>query len=360
MLEETRTDTALTLTAQSLMAPAHWSPTLIPGAKSATYSSALSGYVTLYPTALPPGLYSLRAFTYGYVQHQTVMAAAAGGQIADIGINLVVGVNITIDLIFKHEHVITPTIANMSTRIRLFDDSGNLVAEWMSSEGVYVPFDQYATAADGTNQTPFGNLQPVVPTPHPLNTYDYVPGGVTQLHILMAGLPQVPASGQQNGPYLYLTKGTYFTDPVTGYFAIGGGTNPGPNWNTAGFRPNMGILGSPAYKGTWTVEADFVNWYDNNTGTSPNYFPTVNGLLNGESYHLIIGTSAKSGVSLTEDLATGTSGIGHSMVTNHLGPSPEQTVWQISNVNQGSEASGIYEVDIVDAARSKLNALSAE
>jgi hypothetical protein len=293
----------------------------------------------------------LRAFTYGYVQTQSFTAAANLGQTADVRINLIVGVNITIDLIFEHEHIIRPTSANMSARVRLFDDSGDLVAEWMSSEGVYLPIDRYARAADGMNQTPFGNLQPVVPTPRPLNTYNYLPGGVTQLHVLLAGLPVVPASGQQNGPNLYLTKGTYFTDPITGYFAVGGFTNPGVNWNAAGFHPNMGILGSPDYGGRWTAEADFVNWYVSNDSGLSEYFPPVNGLLLGESFHIVIGSSAKSGLSLTDDLATGPAGVDHSMTANHLGPYPQQPIWQIGNVNEGGEASGIYDVDLVDPAR---------
>jgi len=342
---------ALTVTAKSLIAPAHWSATLLPGAKSATYHPAFSGYTALYPSALPSDDYSFRAFTYGYVQTQSFTAAANLGQTADVRINLIVGVNITVDLIFEHEHIVTPTNANMSARVRLFDDSEDLVAEWMSSEGVYLPANQYARAADGTNQTPFGNLQPDVPTPLALNTYNYVPGGITQLHVILAGLPVVPASGEQNGPYLYLTKGTFFTDPVTGYFAVGGFTSPGADWNAAGFRPNMGILGAPDYTGRWMVEVDFVNWYVSNASGLPEYFPPVSGLLLGESFHIVVGSSAKSGLSLTQDLATGSAGVDHSMAANHLGPYPQQPIWQISNINEGGEASGIYCVDLVDPTR---------
>src|SRR5208337_4242977 len=127
--------------------------------------------------------------------------------------NLVIGVNVTLDILFKKEHIITPTSNNMSARVRLFDDSGSLVAEWMSSEGTYAPPNNQpfptpngvaangrAVAADGTDQFPFGPLHPTVPVPKPLNTYNYLPGGITLLHVLMAGLPQVPPSGTDAGP----------------------------------------------------------------------------------------------------------------------------------------------------------------
>ena len=65
-------------------------------------------------------------------------------------LNLIIGVNVTLDVLFKKEHIITPTDGNMSARVRLFDDSGNLVAEWMSSEGTYVTGNGFARAADGT------------------------------------------------------------------------------------------------------------------------------------------------------------------------------------------------------------------
>ena len=84
---------------------------------------------------------------------------AAPGQVADIKINLIIGVNVSLQILFKKENIITPTTANMSARVRLFDDSGNLVAEWMSSEGTYTsPGNGFATAADGRTQYPFGNL----------------------------------------------------------------------------------------------------------------------------------------------------------------------------------------------------------
>jgi hypothetical protein len=297
-------------------------------------------------------------------------------------INLMIGVNVTLDILFKKEHIISATSANMSARVRLFDDSGNLVAEWMSSEGTYVPASGFARAADGTDTYPFGPLHPIIPvsgpitgpTPLPINTYNYLPGGVTLLHVLMAGLPAVPPGGQDHGatrygppPLNYVSKFYYFGDPTiptassTRDFEIQFMNSPG----SAGFAPafgyfpNIGILGAPDYKGGWTAEIDFVNWYVNNTistyiptgGTQQygsQYYPPVVGLLMGESYHVIPGTTAKSGISLTEDyvLSAVPRGRGHTLAPNHLGPYSQEGVWQISNAPNSGEASAIYEVDV--------------
>jgi len=352
------------------------------------------------PTAFGPGQYDLRGYTYGYIQDQDFSAYADLTQTADIRINLVIGVNVTLDILFKKEHVITPTAANMSGRVRLFDDSGNLVAEWMSSEGVYltpnncalpsncivngVTQNGRAVAANGQNQFPFGPLHALIA---PSNEYNFIPGGITLLHVEMAGLPQVPASGTDSPDGNNGHTGEYFGDPVIPVttrqcsFEVDCYKNPGPSWNAPGWFPNTGISGYPDYQGGWTAEVDFVNWYGNNSGTQqsggsegPNsnippqsssclttgatppyigppscfaqYYPPVQGLLLGESYHIIPGTTAVSGISLTEDLALGPWGVGHSMAPNHLGPYSQEGVWQISGTHLSGEASGIFEVDL--------------
>jgi hypothetical protein len=66
----------------------------------------------------------------------------------------------------------------------------------------------------------------------------------------------------------------------------------------------------------------------------------------GESYHVIPGTTAKSGISLTEDAALNTIFLGHSMAVNHLGPYSQQGIWQISGTHNSGEASGVFEVDL--------------
>jgi hypothetical protein len=306
-------------------------------------------------------------------------------------INLVIGVNITLDILFKKEHVITATPTNMSARIRLFNDQGQLVGEWMSSNGVYVPRSGNARASDGTAQYPFGPLHAVVPQPSALNEYNFVPGGTTLLHATIAGLPQVPAVGY-DAP-LGAPVGAYSGDPIfTPVFCefdlvcYASGFSPsklGPPPTTAPNNPgkypqypypNTGILGAPDYQGGWTAEVDFVNWYGNNTNSPQassaglqsrsatnafgQYYTPVPGLLMGESYHIIPGTTARMGVSLTEDAAvSGLDGMRckglcnllagpHGTTANHLGPYSQQGAWQISNAHLSGEASGIFEVDL--------------
>jgi hypothetical protein len=360
-----------------LFGPAHWSPTTLPD--GGTYSQAVTGYLPLYPSAIPSGQYNLRGYTYGYIQDQTFSAYAQATQVADIRINLVIGVNVTLDILFKKESVISPTDENMSARVRLFDDSGNLVAEWMSSEGTYATGNGFARAADGTDQYPFGPLHPAIPVPQPLNTYNYLPGGVTLLHVLMAGIPQVPAAGTDAGVISpFAPQQAYFNDPLFATticgFEINCYTSPGTGLGVGvpGYFPNSGISAAPDYTGGWTAEADFVPLYANNTSTMelasgggqlgvlpagctlttptctvfPQYYPPVNGLLMGESYHIIPGTTATSGISLTEDTALQPELIGHSLAANHLGPYSQEGVWQIAGSHNSGEASGIFEVDL--------------
>jgi hypothetical protein len=66
----------------------------------------------------------------------------------------------------------------------------------------------------------------------------------------------------------------------------------------------------------------------------------------GESYHIIPGTTATSGISLTEDMALSSTFAGHSMAANHLGPYSQEGVWQIAGTHNSGEASGIFEVDL--------------
>jgi len=354
-------------TRTQLFAPAHWSPTILPD--GGTYEQAVTGYLPLYPSAIPSGQYNLRGYTYGYIQDKEFSVYAEPTQVADMKVNLEIGVNVSLDILFKKESIITPTDANMSARVRLFDDTGNLVAEWMSSEGTYVTGTGFARAADGTDQYPFGPLHPAIPVPKPLNTYNYVPGGVTLLHVLMAGIPQVPASGTDDGVISrHVPQAVYFNDPLFATticgFEVDCYTSPGTGLGVGvpGYFPNTGILAAPDYTGGWTAEVDFVNWYANNTGsmelasggvqaptqgsTFAQYYPPVNGLLMGESYHIIPGTTATSGISLTEDTALKPELVGHSLAPNHLGPYSQEGVWQIAGTHNSGEASAVFEVDL--------------
>jgi hypothetical protein len=339
----------------------------------------------VWPLHFNEGQYNLAAYTYGYIQDQQFTAYAQNGQVADIRVNLIIGVNLTVDILFKKEGIITGTQFNMSARVRFFNDQSQLVAEWMSSEGVYVTNSTTASAYEaiaangalpigGSGFTspsdplyPFTDQAGLQNPSSGLQAYNYVPGNTTLLHVLTAGLPQQPPAGK-------FLSNEYFSDPLQG----GGGTFGDCDFNLYCFPaayaqypfPYTGITGSPDYTGGWTAEVDFVPWYANNTGTQaflgqsgttsvvgtgpyPAYYPPVQGLLMGESYHIIPGTTATSGISLTEDMATntyvsppGSSFVGHSMVANHLGPYSQQGVWQLDNAHLSGEASGIFEVDL--------------
>jgi hypothetical protein len=344
--------------------------------------SMFNSLYTTWPLHFNEGEYNLAAYTYGYVQDKDFTAYAQNGQTADMKINLIIGVNVTLDVLFKKESIITPTDENMSARVRLFNDQGQLVSEWMSSEGVYPGFGStspfgvgtgHVTAANGVlGSYPDSNavgsgvapLYPFInqggsPYQQPasgLNAYNYVPANTTLLHVQMAGLPQQVPIGSD-------ITGVYFSDPIaTGQgacdFELDCYTAP---YATYPF-PYTGIEGAPDYTGGWTAEVDFVPWYSANAGTPEmasgtsqvftsgtttyaQYYPPVNGLLMGESYHIIPGTTATSGISLTEDMALSSMFVGHSMAPNHLGPYSQEGVWQIAGTHNSGEASAIFEVD---------------
>jgi hypothetical protein len=66
----------------------------------------------------------------------------------------------------------------------------------------------------------------------------------------------------------------------------------------------------------------------------------------GESYHVIPGAAAVSGISLTEDMARSGLFLGHSLLSNHLGPYSQEGVWQIAGAHNSGEASAVDEVDL--------------
>ena len=304
------------------------------------------------PTYFLPGLYQFSGTTYGYIQDQVFSAYTTWGQLADVRINLVIGVNVSLSILFKKESIITPTNMNMSTRVRLFDDSGKLVGDFLSSAGVYSENNTAglvsgrAAAADGELYvTPTGGPFPDTKDfsaigksgfdalPATGKYTNYLPGGVTLFHVTIAGREMVRNNFEGDSG---------MCDPVFGCGDVGevGGLMPSGTYNA-------GIPGASDYTGGWTAEVDFVPWYANNTGspsTTPSYYPPVNGLLMGESFHIIPGTTATSGISLTEDGAL--SILKSSMAPNHLGPYSQEGVWQIAGTHNSGEASAIFEVDL--------------
>ena len=301
--------------------------------------ASLWPYFGILPYAFQPGRYDLRAFTYGYIQTGDPNVFVQAGSVADISINLVVGVNVSLDILFKKEQIITGTPSNMSARVRLYNQAGYLVATWMSSEGVYVTGNGLARAADGTTAFPFTARYFQTVPGSGLQAYNFVPGGTTLLHVLLAGLPQQPPISGYYGDPIFTPYSCGFAITCFGSYGrwqpIGQTTSP---------FAEIGIAGAPDYEGGWTAEVDFVNWYPNNTGAEPAYYPPVLGLLMGESFHMIAGTTASSGVSLTDDSALQL--LRHSMIPNHLGPYSQEGVWQIAGAHNSGEASAIFEVDL--------------
>jgi hypothetical protein len=215
----------------------------------------------------------------------------------------------------------------------------------------------------------------------------------------MAGLPQQIPLGSD-------IVGVYFGDPVFTPGSCDFELDCYPANYAQYPYPYTGIAGAPDYTGGWTAEVDFVPWYTNNTiatlggpptdiitgvpatlgradvtsgpltvplGFQPaapttrfrpqapvgligclangkncggQYYPPVIGLLEGESYHYIPGTTATSGLSLTEDAALSSTFLGHSMAPNLLGPYSQEGVWQIAGTHNSGEASAIFEVDL--------------
>ncbi|MGO9643109.1 MAG: hypothetical protein ACLPY5_00010 [Candidatus Bathyarchaeia archaeon] len=295
------------------------------------------------PTAFASGIYEFRAWTYGYIQSESSVVSAEQGQVADISIQLIIGINVNIQIGFTKENIITPTDTILSVRLRLFDESGRLVGEWMSSEGVYSAGIGVAQAADGTNGFDFGAGNG---NESSTQTTNHLPSGTTQLNVLMAGLPQVPPRGRLTPDNTLL----YYGDPV-----FTGGANSERKIGGNDFEVdelafpyflNTGIAGAPYYAGGWSAELDTVNWYASTSSNTPNYFPPVAGILLGESYHIIPGTTAVSGVSFTEDGALSGLFVGHTMSINHFGPDSQQGVWLLNGGQSSGEVSGIFQVNL--------------
>jgi hypothetical protein len=101
-----------------------------------------------------------------------------------------------------------------------------------------------------------------------------------------------------------------------------------------------GILGATAdggYAGPWSVEVDCWNEYpkpQKGPGIAPptaNWYPPVEGLLEGDSFHLI---PAGEGVS--------NGYVGNTLSPNGLGPYAQNAEWPLPNSRIGTEVSGIY------------------
>jgi len=219
--------------------------------------------------AIYPGTYALNGWTYGYVQPNVVALGDLGdvivgvpwlGQIADINLKLINGVNLTLTVLFKTEKIITGTPYNMSVRFRVFDGEDRLVAAttlFTSDAGILLRSSNVGFFANGkkiTNQA--------------------LPSGTTLL-----------TYNDLAGTYSYVDTGS----PTSGIRSA------------TLFSADHGIWGSGSYAGSyagsWTVMVDFVNWYRPSLA-----YPPPPALLQGESPYFLpynhLGPYAQSGFTL--------------------------------------------------------------
>ena len=242
--------------------------------------------------AIYPGVYALNSWTYGYVQDNVANLGDLGnvlvsvpwlGSIADTHLQLIIGVNLTIRMVFKTENIFSGVPFNSSIRIRVFDDGDTIIAATtlFSDAGTLNPASSAGLFADGIKL-----LQRPVPA-----------GTRTLQYTDLAGLFSYvePSSGPTNlGISAGVRSATLFS----------------PDHGIWGYSDHPG-----AYGGGWTVMVDFVNW-----STLTSNYPPVRGLLQGESPYFF--------------------------PYNHLGPFRQATLTKISNAPQGGEASAVFELDL--------------
>ena len=216
--------------------------------------------------AIYPGTYALSGWTYGYVQENVVdlqpgvdlgkvyVAVPWLGHMADMNVKLIIGVNLTLTMIFKTERIISGTPYNASVRIRIFDDVDRLVAATtlISSD---------AGILTGTPSSP---LPPLIPS-----SAGFFANGNKILN------EAVPA-GTTLLTYRNLAGSFNYIEPNSPIANIRTVTLFSGDHGIWGRSPNGG-----GYSGDWTVMVDLVNWYPNITSTSR--YPPVPGLLQGES-----------------------------------------------------------------------------
>jgi hypothetical protein len=246
--------------------------------------------------AIYPGTYALSGWTYGYVQDNVInlqpgvdlgnvyVAVPWLGQMADINLKLMIGVNLTLTMIFKTEQIISGMPYNSSVRIRVFDDVDRLVA---------------ATTLISSDA---GTLFPS-PNSAEYNSAGYFANGNK---IVNAAIPE----GTTLLTYKSLAGSFDYIDP----------NSPIANVRTVTlFSGDHGIWGRSSYRGgysgEWTIMVDIVNW-----SQLISSYPPVQGLLQGESPYFF--------------------------PYNHLGPYQEKQWIKVSNAPLTGEASAEFELDL--------------
>ena len=253
---------------EMIAAPAKSDVGIAAGRRGMVFASGFLWDANLYrdrfgvtAVALPTDMYSIRVFTYGYVQRSPFTTLLKTGSVGEMRLNVVVGLSFKLVVKFKREGLFAPSPFSMSMRIRIFDELGQLVAASTTSKAYPQP-----------------------------STSNFIPAGVKEVAWELAGF------------YSYAEV------------------------NGRGF-PSYGVSGFPDYRGGWSVELDAVNWYD-----PEHFFPAVDGILLGESYHTVGGTDF------------GITGSAHAF--NHLGPWEQHSATQISSTPLSGEASATISLDL--------------
>ncbi len=196
--------------------------------------------------ALKSGMYKLRGDTLGYVQEDRGnldFISVASGKQSDVRLDLLIGVNVSLTIMFKKERLFDVVPYNMSMRIRILDENGELVSAVTSTQ-------DYAIGGIGPGYriSEFGTSL--------MGTGGYIPAGVSQVVWLMGGFRDYePMPGIER---IIKPEGSKYRGDRGGY--------------------DYGIPGSPLYGGAWTIEIETSNWHLPHL-----YYPPPPGLLLGES-----------------------------------------------------------------------------
>jgi len=238
--------------------------------------------------ALYPGVYSLTAWTYGYVQDGVHVLGDLGkvsvvvpriGSQADSSIQVMTGTTFDLAIKFRTEGIFRGIPCNSSMRIRIYDDSDRIVAAALTS------LDPGVVIADAGF---FADQDKIVDA---------------------GGLVSIP-SGTKIVEYRNLAGLYKYTELLTSAEIVR---------RALLFTPDCGIWGSTGtrggYRGNWTVKVDLVNWY-----SEGQFYPPAPGLLQGESAFL------------------------HPY--NHLGPYESRTAIAIPNALIGGHASIVVALDL--------------
>jgi len=257
------------------------------------------------PTSYSNGSYTFKVSTYGYVQPSlTEVYGIEGNMTTDFRINLLVGANITLNIKFKTEEILSNVPYNMSMRIRMFNDVGDLVGVWLTGSADDVLNEVQLEAGLGQNPTNLALVESLDPVHRAAALIWYVPSGTSDLKVTLAGIPS-------------------YSDPI-----FQGTTS-------------HGIEAAPLYDGSWTFEVDTVNWYD-----ARSFYPLVLGLLQGESFHIIASEPYPYG--WTSDILS----------ANHLGPFSQPDLWNMPNTNIDTEISSIQSLNLNGYMRGQVLALT--